>query len=518
MTLLKDLFSFFTENSDKLLEQVLEHVGLTFLSLTLAILISVPAGILATRRPRLAPPLLGFAGVMQTIPSIALLGFMLPLLGIGFKPAIVALLLYALLPILRNTYTGITEVDSAVREAARGMGMTDWQVLTKVELPLALPVIFAGVRTSTVINVGIATLAAYIGAGGLGEFIFGGIALNNNVMILAGAIPAALLAIAFDQLLSLLQRGRIRTLIRASGMLGIAVPLLALLPYLIKVQGDRLRAGMNPEFIGREDGYHNFVEVYDIEFNTVVLSSALMYKALDEGFVDIIFGYSTDGQIEGYNLVLLEDDRHAFPPYYCAPVIREEISRQYPEVVDALNLLAGNIDNAKMAELNYLVGSKNQSPEEVAKSFLKEKGLWKPDRRQGGPTIQIASKIFTEQYILSALFSSLINGYTDFDTEVKDGLGGTKICFEALRNGEIDLYPEYTGTGLLVMLSPEEKVLERLMQDKDATYQYVSKAFRQKFGIKWLEPLGFNNTYALMMRAEDAQQRGVEAVSDLKQE
>ena len=129
MVLLNDLFSFIAENSDKLLTQMMQHVGLTFLSLTLAVLISVPAGILATRRPRLAPPLLGFAGILQTIPSIALLGFMLPLLGIGFKPAIVALLLYALLPILRNTFTGITEVDAAVREAAKGMGMTDWQVL-----------------------------------------------------------------------------------------------------------------------------------------------------------------------------------------------------------------------------------------------------------------------------------------------------------------------------------------------------------------------------------------------------
>lgn len=514
--MLNDLFSFFAENSDKLLTQMLEHIGLTFLSLTLAVLISVPAGILATRRPRLAPPLLGFAGVMQTIPSIALLGFMLPLLGIGFKPAIVALLLYALLPILRNTYTGITEVDPAVREAARGMGMTDWQVLTKVELPLALPVIFAGIRTSTVINVGIATLAAYIGAGGLGEFIFGGIALNNNVMILAGALPAALLAIAFDQLLGLLQRSRIRTLTRASGMLGIAVPLLALLPYLISVQTDRLRAGMNPEFIGREDGYNNFVEVYDLKFNTVFLSSALMYKALREKFVDVIFGYSTDGRIAAYDLVLLEDDKNAFPPYYCAPIIREAISNRYPEVVEALNLLEGKIDNERMSALNYQVDFEKRSPEAVAEEFLKEEGLWKPDRQQGGEVLVIASKIFTEQYILAALFAALIDGYTDLDTEIKDGLGGTKICFDALRQGEVDLYPEYTGTGLLVMLSPDEATRQRLISDAAATYRYVSEAFLNQFGIRWLEPLGFNNTYALMMRAADARRRDVEAISDLR--
>src|SRR5690606_14204600 len=135
------------------------------------------------------------AGILQTIPSIALLGFMIPLLGIGAKPAIVALFLYALLPIIRNTYSGILGVNPAVKEAATAMGMTRRQVLWKVELPLAFPVILAGIRTATVITVGVATLAAYIGAGGLGEFIFGGIALNNSAMILAGAIPAALLAL-----------------------------------------------------------------------------------------------------------------------------------------------------------------------------------------------------------------------------------------------------------------------------------------------------------------------------------
>jgi osmoprotectant transport system permease protein len=133
---------------------------------------------------------LGVAGVLQTVPSIALLGFMIPLFGIGALPAVIALFLYALLPIIRNTATGIREVDPAVRESAWGMGLSGWQVLTQVELPLALPVLFAGIRTAAVINVGVATLAALIASGGLGESIFGGIALNNTAMILAGAIPA----------------------------------------------------------------------------------------------------------------------------------------------------------------------------------------------------------------------------------------------------------------------------------------------------------------------------------------
>ncbi len=188
------LWSFMWQQHDKLLDQTLAHIGLTFTSLLLSILIGLPLGILIAKRKQLSSFVLGIAGVLQTIPSIALLGFMIPLLGIGAKPAIVALMLYAFLPIIRNTFTGISQVNNAVVDAAKGMGMSPWQILFKVELPLALPVILAGIRTATVINVGVATLAAYIAAGGLGEFIFGGIALNNTNMILAGAIPAALLA------------------------------------------------------------------------------------------------------------------------------------------------------------------------------------------------------------------------------------------------------------------------------------------------------------------------------------
>ena len=169
------LFDFMRQESGKLLTQTLEHVGLTFISLLIAVLIGVPTGILIRKNERLASVVLGFTGVLQTIPSIALLGFLIPLAGIGAKPAIIALLLYALLPIVRNTYTGIVGVNPALVEAATAMGMTPVQVLRRVQLPLALPVIFAGIRTATVINVGVATLAAYIAAGGLGEDLFGGL-------------------------------------------------------------------------------------------------------------------------------------------------------------------------------------------------------------------------------------------------------------------------------------------------------------------------------------------------------
>ncbi len=510
------LFQYLFDNRNQLLEQTLEHIGLTFLSLTIAVLLAIPGGILATRNDKLAGPLLGFAGVMQTIPSIALLGFMIPLLGIGVKPAIVALFLYALLPILRNTYTGIQEVAPSVREAAVGMGMTDWQVLFRVELPLAMPVIFAGIRTATVINVGIATLAAYIGAGGLGEFIFGGIALNNTNMILAGAIPAALLAIVFDQMLALLQRLRVKKMARAARLLIVIIPLLSFFYFLPKFFISGLRAGFPPEFMGRADGYRNLVEKYGLDFNTVVLNQALMYRAVRDGYVEVISGYSTDGRIKAYQLEPLQDDRHAFPPYYCAPILRPGLRQDAPEVVEALNLLAERINDSLMTAMNYQVDYKKRSTYAVAREFLEKEGIWRPDRQEGGPVITIGSKIFTEQYILASLFRQLIDGYTDYDVDLRTGLGGTKLCFDALRQGEIDLYPEYTGTGFLVLLTPDTATINRLIADEEGVYDYVSKTFRQRFGIEWLDPIGFNNTYALMVREQYAREKGVERVSDLQ--
>src|SRR5580693_1295399 len=221
------LWQFMHQQSAKLLQQTVQHIGLTFISVFIAVLIGVPLGIYITRNKRAAGLVLGITGILQTIPSLALLGFLIPLLGIGPVPAITALFLYALLPIIRNTYTGINGVDPLVKEAAVAMGMTGTQLLFKVELILAFPVIMAGIRTATVINVGVGTLAAYIAAGGLGEFIFGGIALNNTNMILAGAIPAALLAIGLDFLLSLLQRTGTKGRMAAIGALPLVILLLS---------------------------------------------------------------------------------------------------------------------------------------------------------------------------------------------------------------------------------------------------------------------------------------------------
>ena len=208
---METLTAFVSEYGSEILRLTIEHLRLTVISVGGAIAFSVPVGILLTRSKKLAGPVLGFASVVQTIPSLALFGLVIPILMvfdlpiIGIVPALLALFLYALLPILRNTYTGIQQVEPVILEAATGIGMTKTQVLLKVELPLSLSVIMAGIRTSAVISVGVATLAALIGAGGLGEFIFRGLRTINYKLMLAGAIPSALLALFLDFLLGMLE-------------------------------------------------------------------------------------------------------------------------------------------------------------------------------------------------------------------------------------------------------------------------------------------------------------------------
>jgi osmoprotectant transport system permease protein len=204
-----NFWSFITQNRTEIAELTLEHMWIVGIATLLAVAVGIPLGILITRRPALHKPVIAAANVIQTIPSLALFGFLLPAPWIGERAArlaILALTLYALLPLIRNTYAGIKGVDRAVVEAARGMGLTDRQLLWQVELPLAASVILAGVRVAIVTSIGLATIAAAIGAGGLGELIFRGLAMVNNAVILAGAIPAALMALAADTLLGWLEK------------------------------------------------------------------------------------------------------------------------------------------------------------------------------------------------------------------------------------------------------------------------------------------------------------------------
>ncbi|GAB3931731.1 ABC transporter permease/substrate-binding protein [Larkinella terrae] len=512
-----EFFDFVVQQREKLVEQTLTHIGLTFLSLCLALLIGLPVGIAITYRPKLATLVLGTAGILQTIPSVALLGSLIPILGIGVGPAIFALFLYALLPIVRNAYVGIQEVNPMLKEAAQGMGMNAWQTLIRLELPLALPVIFAGIRTATVINVGVATLAAYIAAGGLGEFIFGGIALNNTPMILAGAIPAALLALLLDFLLARLQQLQGLRLRRVAAIFLFITPVLSAFYWLPGGRQAKLTAGFAHEFYGRADGYPGLVRAYGLQLTPRLIDQNLMYEAVFREQVDLISGYSTDGRIKAFDLRVLEDNKHAFPPYEAALVVRQGVLNQYPEVPKTLQLLEGKLSDSVMTELNYHADFLHESPEAVARRFLQKTGLLIPSvspKRQG--KIVIGSKIFTEQYILAELLRQLLENRTALEVVTKTGLGGTKICFDALNAGSIDLYPEYTGTGLLVILQPPPAQADSLKSDPKAVFQYVSREFQNRYKLNWLPPLGFNNTYALMMRRKQAEQLGIRSISDLK--
>lgn len=363
-----------------------EHILLTGISTVLGILVGVPLGILASRLAGMRGVVLGAVGILQTIPSLAMLAILLALLGkIGVIPAIIALTLYALLPIVRNTFTGLQGVSPEVMEAARGIGMTARQQLWMVNIPLAMPFIIAGIRTAAVVGVGIATLAAFIGAGGLGEFINRGLALSNTRLILLGAIPAALLALLVDFSIGGAQWG-LRPLRSAEkGPFKIALKRLAL---------------VQPVFL------------------------------LVVGILAIVTPLSP-----GTDLAAVEGP---------------------------------------------------------------EPG-----------TIRIGSKRFSEQFILGEMMAQLIEDRTDLKVERLFNLGGTMINHGALERGEIDLYPEYTGTALTAILK------HNTVSNPKEALEIVSKAYRDRFHAEWLKPFGFNNAYSITVRKDDAERRGWDTISDL---
>ncbi|WP_079528844.1 ABC transporter permease [Halobacillus hunanensis] len=200
------LLEFLANNGNQLLMKTWEHFYISLLAVLLGVIVAIPLGVALTRVPKLAGFVIGTVGVVQTFPSLAILAFFIPILGVGKIPAITALFFYSMLPMLRNTYIGVKEVNKSLLEAGRGMGMSGWQRIRDVELPLAIPVIMAGVRVSTVYLIGWATLASFIGAGGLGDYIFNGLNLYRPDLIIAGAVPVTLLALATDLILGRLEK------------------------------------------------------------------------------------------------------------------------------------------------------------------------------------------------------------------------------------------------------------------------------------------------------------------------
>ena len=489
-----NIFNFMWTNRSEVFALTLEHLVIVGVSILIAAAIGLPLGVFMTRKPGLSRPILTFANVVQTIPSLALFGFLIPIPfigGIGVRTAIVALVLYSLLPIIRNTFIGISGVDPAIREAGRGMGMTGGQLLWKVEIPLALGVIFAGVRVATVIGVGVATIAAAVGAGGLGMFIFRGVSMADSRVILAGAIPAAALALIadfglgaiekrFSKLLCLLlvvvtvcscsgperivvgsknfteqvilgemlaqqierktglqvdrrlnlggtlvchqalTAGQIDTYVEYTGTGLTAIlkeptssdsthvydavkaayksrfgiewsqPLGFNNTFAVivrKADAERLSlktisdaaphtanwtAGFGYEFIERGDGYPGLAKAYNLRFSNPprIMDLGLSYRALADHQVDFIAGNSTDGLINALGLVVLEDDKHYFPPYDAVPLVRQAIIERHPGLQDALAALGGKISEDEMRRMNYAVDGEHRNVKDVVREFL----------------------------------------------------------------------------------------------------------------------------------------------------
>ena len=503
-----NLFSTFQERFGEWLAALGQHLQLSLLTLLVAIFLTIPLAIYLHSHKKTANWVLQIAGIFQTIPSMALLGLFIPLMGIGTLPALTALVIYAIFPILENTVTALNGIDPSLEEAGIAFGMTKWERLKKFELPLAMPVIVSGVRTATVMIIGTATLAALVGAGGLGSFILLGIDRRNASLILIGAISSAVLAILFNSLLKWMEKAKFRTVFAAfavlilglgasytpsllpkqskdnlviAGKLGpepeilmnmykllieentdmtvtvkpnfgktdflyqalkkgdidiypeftgtitgtllqpvpkvnndaeevfeaardgikkqdnlvllnhmayqntfaIAVPKSVAKEYNLKTISDlnavqdKLKAGFTLEFNDREDGNKGLQSVYGLNLNVSTMEPALRYDAIKSGDIQIMEVYSTDPEIERYQLQILEDDKHLFPPYQGAPLMKAELLEKHPELESILNKLAGKISESQMSQMNYQVGIEGKSAEQVAKEFLQEQGLLK---------------------------------------------------------------------------------------------------------------------------------------------
>lgn len=501
------LLTTLSERREALIAATLSHLSLSLTALCLACLIALPLAIWLYHHPRYSEWALQVAGVLQTIPSLALLGLLIPLVGIGTVPALIALVIYAILPILQNTYVGLSEIDPSLKEAMVAFGMSKWRRLSKVEIPLALPLIVSGIRTSLVLTIGTATLAALIGANGLGTFILLGIDRNNAMLTLIGAVSSALLAIIFSTLIKWLQHKSPKVILMSllvfflgvgggltanqilpshqmtvtiAGKLGsepdilinmykelieaevpnahvtlkpnfgktsflfsalenrqidiypeftgtaldslvqvsanerqkafssseqtyqlarqrlqeqhaftLLEPMAYQNTYALAVKDDwatshqvttlsdlaaqsaGLKAGLTLEFIDREDGYQAFQKTYQASFGQVQsLEPSLRYQAIANGEVDVVDAYSTDSELEQYHLKVLSDDRHLFPPYQGAPLMRQDFAKAHPDIVRALNRLAHQISAEDMQQMNYLVNVRGQEPQAVAHDYL----------------------------------------------------------------------------------------------------------------------------------------------------
>lgn len=524
---LNALTAFFVAHEADLIVRTMQHVELVALALLAACLVGLPLAVILRGNRAATSAFLGFAGIVQTVPSLALLSVMLPLFGLGRNSAVAALFLYALLPVIRNTLVGLNGVDAAVLDAARGMGLNRSQLFWSVQFPLALPTIFAGLRTAAVISVGIATLSALVGAGGLGVFIFRGVTTNQPAMIFLGAVPAALLALLIDGSLGLVQQHLLR---RPRRVAAVGVVILTGCMLLVWRPGPAspLLFGFTAGFAQRSDGYEAWRQHYALpalRYNE--LNPGLLYDALRQGEVDAICGFSTDGRIDAFKLRVLADDRGFFPQYDAALLARAQLFERLPTLRPLLEKLRNAISAKTMRQLNRQVDQEGRTPEAVATEFLRgwapTAGIdWKEQRATGKsadpdtPDLVIGALNSTEQYILGHILEQLIDGATAWNAQLKAGLGGTAICFKALQHGDIDLCPEYGGNLAVNVLGlPAGGDPMDQLRNPDQLNAWLATEFHRRYQMEWITPLGYRRSFAIVVRNDDSRFRGITTISGM---
>ena len=505
--MLNEIGTLFLERWDFFVGLLWEHLLISLTAILIAVVIGGLAGILISEFQKAAKPTLGVINFLYTIPSISMLGFLIPFSGVGNVTAVIALTVYALLPMVRNTHTGITNLDPAVLEAAKGMGSTRSQILFKIKLPLAMPVIMSGIRSMVTMTIALAGIASFIGAGGLGVAIYRGITTNNAAMTIAGSLLIAVLALLMDFILGIVEKrmqkrsvkskkvNRIIGVILLIVCIGIAgaaffrsqsrdtihiatkpmteqYVLGEMLDLLIEqdtdldvelTQGvgggtsniqpamesgefdlypeytgtawnmvlkqeglytedlfdtmqqsynddysmqwigmygfnntyglvvrreiaeqyglhtysdlsavaDQLVFGAEYDFFEREDGYDALCDTYGLNFKTTMdMDIGLKYQAINQGQIDVMVIFTTDGQLSASDVVVLEDDKQFYPSYLCGNVIRNEVLEEHPELEDVFQKLTGIISDSDMAEMNYAVETEGKEPRDVAEEFL----------------------------------------------------------------------------------------------------------------------------------------------------
>lgn len=514
--MIKSLWQMLLTEHEQIWATTLVHIKISLIALLIAMVIAIPLAFILKGHKKAAEFTLQIAGIIQTIPSLAVLGLLLPFVGIGTVPAVIALVLYAIMPIFQNTYSGLTEIPENLEEAAIAFGLTKWKKLQRLEIPMAMPMIVAGIRIALVMIIGTATLAALIGGGGLGTYIYVGINSNNNTEVLMGAILSALLALIFSGVLKFISKNNKRLkvgsalialalviwggsslynhyantsknvaepkqTITIAGKMGSEPAILinmykdliekndpntkvvlkpnfggttflfkalqtdkidiypeftgTVLQTLVKTgkktgndpnqvyvearsdlkkQFDmeylkpmayqngyalattqkfakdnhltkmsdlnrvnkKVHAAFDPDFTSLKDGYPGLKKIYKLDFASIKSTeSSIRYHAIANNQANVVDGYTTDAEIKKYNLVMLDDDKKFFPPYQGAPLMRAKFAERNPQIVKALNKLAGKITTEEMQQMNYQVNVKHEKPAKVAHDYLVKHGL-----------------------------------------------------------------------------------------------------------------------------------------------